>query len=104
MTEGGSGYYYTETLAAFVRKLGSVPRVQNLHGKPTLEHLAWMVEHIASLEVTSIEDAVKAGRWIGWMLLAAEEVHGFWDNAYSRELTRMDVAKGHHLPRANKRV
>ncbi len=99
-----SEYYYTHTLAAFIEKLRSVPRVQNLHGKPTREHLAWMVHQIASLDQYSIEDAIKAGRWIGWMLLAAEEVHHFWDNTHSRELVRKDVSLQYHLPRVNKRA
>ncbi len=104
MSDTRSGYYYTETLAELVARLGSVQRVQNLHGKPTLEHMAWMAQEIASLDTSSLEDAIKAGRWIGWMLLAAEQVHGFWDNTRSRELIRRDVSKQNHLPRFNRRV
>jgi hypothetical protein len=95
--------YYANTLAEFTKKLGVTERIENPAGVPTKEHIAWMVEQIASFDTRSIEDAIKAGRWIGWMLCAAE-MHGFWSNRRSRELIRMDREAGLHRPSLSKTV
>lgn len=103
MAQEAPDYYYSHTLAQFTRKLVSVERIENAAGRPTREHLAWMVQEMCALNRTSISDAVKAGRWIGWMLLAAE-MHGFWSNQRSRDFIRADRAAGFDLPVFNKTV
>jgi len=97
------GYFYANTLAAFVAELREVPRIKSPVGKPTREHLAWMIEQMALLDQTSIHDAQEASRNIGWMLLAAE-MHGFWGSEESRRLISMDVKEGNTVPQINKRV
>lgn len=95
--------YYANTLAEFTKKLGIAERIENPAGIPTKEHIGWMVEQIASLDMLSIDDAVKAGQWIGWMLCAAE-MHGFWSNRRSRELIRIDHELGFDRPSLSKTV
>lgn len=96
-------FYYSNTLAAFTALLEPGSGRENEQGMRTPEHLAWMVTQVAKLDRTSIEDAIKAARWIGWMLCAAEEL-GFWDNARSRALIRKDIAEGYALPSVRTRV
>lgn len=45
----------------------------------------------------SVKDAVKAGRWIGWVL-AYVELMQLWHNNRSRELIRIDQEAGHDVP------
>lgn len=91
-------YYYSITLAELTKKLGQTERIKNPMGKPTREHLAWMVGEVAALSRTSLDDALKAGRWIGWMLLAAE-IMGFWNNDMSRNLILKDREAGNDKPK-----
>lgn len=95
-----TAYYYSCTLAELTKKLGPTERVENPMGKPTREHLAWMVEQVAHLDRSSLDDALKAARWIGWMLLAAEII-GFWSNSQSRALIRLDREAGFDKPTLN---
>ena len=96
------GYYYVHTLAAFTEALGKdVARVEHYAGKPTQEHLAWMVEKIARLDRTSMDDAICAGQMIGKMLLAAE-MYKFWNHTRSRELLGADKHAGFDRPYLNR--
>lgn len=52
------------------------------------DHLLWMC-----LEVETMTNVGKAGRWIGWMLAWAENL-GLWTNERSRQLIRIDVEAG----------
>lgn len=96
-------YYYVNTLAAFATVLKGVQPQEDPEGKPTREHLAWMLVQVGHLDRTSLGDAFKAARWVGWMLLASEQL-GFWDNARSRALIRADVEAGFDKPTFNKKV
>ena len=44
-----------------------------------------------------VQEAAKAGRWLGWMLREAEEL-GLWDNKVSREYVHIDVLEGRDIP------
>lgn len=60
-------------------------------------HLLWMVEEMENWDASTIKQAVKAGRWIGWMYRAMEELN-LWDNNTSRLLSWQDVNDGYSLP------
>lgn len=60
-------------------------------------HLLWMIEEMEDWDITSVKRAAKAGRWIGWMFRAMEELDLF-TNEDSRRLSKEDVDGGYHLP------
>lgn len=64
---------------------------------PSFSYLLWMCQELEKMETGSIENAVKAGRWIGW-ILAHIELEGFWSNAESRDYTREDHLLGLDQP------
>lgn len=66
-------------------------------GPVPLPYLLWMAEEVKNMDTSSLELAVKAGRWIGWILREIE-VQGFWDNNHSRDLTREDKVNGLDRP------
>ena len=75
-----------------------VPRQGNEPGNE-VAHLLWMCTEInQTMSPKKIIDALKAARWVGWMLHECE-VLGFWDNEKSRELARADVEAKNDLPR-----
>ena len=61
------------------------------------EHLFWMISEVSSWDTSSIKHATKAGRWIGWMYRAMEEL-GLLDNEGSRIVAKKDMNAGYHLP------
>ena len=64
-------------------------------------YLAWMCDQIERFETDSLDNALKASRWIGWIMAMMEETFG-WSNVQCREYTRQDVKMGfdnpHQLP------
>ena len=60
-------------------------------------HLLWMVNDMKKWDTNSIKRAAKAGRWIGWMFRALEELD-VWNKGDSRKLSKRDVDEGYHLP------
>lgn len=61
-------------------------------------YLLWMIEKIRSMNRTSLKDALKAARWLGWILAVIERELLFWDNRRSREIVRQDVKEGNDMP------
>lgn len=61
------------------------------------EHVLWMVYEMNEWDCSSIKRATKAGRWIGWMFRAMEELN-IWSNEDSRHCAKSDVELGFHLP------
>lgn len=60
-------------------------------------YLAWMCDQIEGFETDSLDKALKASRWIGWIMAMMEENFG-WSNVQSRECTRQDVKMGFDKP------
>lgn len=48
-------------------------------------------------DVALVQQATKAGRWVGWMLRVMEEAK-VWNNTESRNITRTSVDLGEDLP------
>lgn len=91
--------YYPETISR-VRK--AIPCdgqfIKPVSGKPAAPaYLVWMCDEIEKMSTSSEEDALKAGRWIGW-ILAHMELQGFWENDRSRDYVRIDKANGFDKP------
>ena len=62
-----------------------------------LEYLLWMCEQIEKMDTTSLDYAIKAGKWIGWVYAHAE-LNGLWDNCTTRSLAREDKQSGCDKP------
>ena len=62
------------------------------------QHILWMIGRIRQFDTSSVGDATKAARWIGWMYCVCELVLHLWDNSTSRDIAREDVSQGNHLP------
>jgi len=60
-------------------------------------HLLWMIKEMEGWDITSVKRAAKAGRWIGWMFRAMEELDLF-TNEDSRGLSKEDADSGYNLP------
>jgi hypothetical protein len=57
-------------------------------------HLMWMCNQIEYFDQTG-PHALKAARWIGWMLKFVEDIESLgWTNSISRDLIRRDVEEG----------
>lgn len=56
---------------------------------PPLSHFLWMCNEVEKMDTTSIDLAVKAGRWMGWVF-AYLEMHGILSNAEVRDMVRLD--------------
>ena len=66
--------------------------------KPVLpSYLLWMCEEVRQMDISSLDDATKAARWLGW-INAQVEFHGLWHNNCTRDLVRADKQAGLHLP------
>ena len=61
-------------------------------------YLLWMCDEIEKMDITSIDQAIKAGRWIGW-ISAHVESKGLWKNDKTRDLVREDKENGFDKPR-----
>jgi hypothetical protein len=92
--------YYRITCAAIrghIRKLNPEARpAEDPKARPTLPHMLWMLDQLEHFP-NSVHDAVKAGRWIGWVLDAAERME-WWGNTVSRSLIREDRTEGNDVP------
>jgi hypothetical protein len=53
-------------------------------------YILWMIQHTREMKTTSVKEAVKAGRWIGYIFRWVEEL-GLWNNTRTREIIRIDV-------------
>ena len=96
--------YYQKTITAIRQRIekekpGTRPRFREFldSGPAPLSYLLWMCFQIEVMDTSSDESALKAGRWIGW-ILAHIEIHGLWDNTKSRRLVRSDHKKGFDKP------
>jgi hypothetical protein len=96
--------YYQQTIAAIregVEKLapGTTPTWQHVEPGQIVEpgYLLWMCEGIQMMDTTSLPDAFKAARWIGWTLSHAELL-SLWNNDRSRDLIRSDRSSGLDKP------
>ena len=63
----------------------------------TSSYILWMCDQVEEMDTSSIKHAVKAGRWIGY-ILSQMETRGYWSNSQSRALTREDHLSGLDLP------
>ncbi len=61
-------------------------------------YLLWMIGKMRTFDITSLKDALKAGRWLGWIWGVIEYELKLWNNARSREITRVDVHNGYDEP------
>jgi hypothetical protein len=62
-----------------------------------LPYLLWMCDEVEKMDTCSIDDSVKAGRWMGWVFAHAE-LAGIWDNAKTRDVVRDDRRNGYDKP------
>lgn len=62
-----------------------------------LSYLLWMCDEVQKMSVTSTDESVKAGRWMGWVFAHAE-LFGIWDNTRTRDLVREDRRNGYDKP------
>ncbi|GEM_PF-2074677 len=66
-------------------------------GLVPLSYLLWMCDELQIWDTTSIDSAVKAGRWIGWVL-AHFELHEFMENNETRDMVHEDREQGFDKP------
>lgn len=86
-------HYYPVTLTAVQREL-SCPPVN----EPTrILHLQWMCGQLENMDPFSLSAALKAARWIGWILRDIEAMN-IWPNSVSRDLVRADALGGFDRP------
>lgn len=94
--------YYPHTVSTIrndVMKKHPGSKPLSIHdGGSLVSHVLWMLDAIEQMDTSSIEDAVKAGRWIGWLLRREENDLDSWDNLASRGLIRIDKENGHDVP------
>ena len=62
-----------------------------------LPYLLWMCDEVEKMDTSSVEEAVKAARWMGW-IFAHIELHGIWDNMVTRDHVRTDRRAGLDRP------
>lgn len=60
-------------------------------------YLLWMCDEVQKMDTTSVDEAVKAGRWMGWVF-AHLELRGVWENKSTRDLVREDRRNGYDKP------
>lgn len=82
--------YYAHTIAEVRKALKPSDAVFS-------SHLRWMCDQIEKMDQDSVSEAVKAGRWIGWVL-AHVEMMQLWHNNQSRNLIRIDRQAGRDVP------
>jgi len=88
--------YYQLTIdrirkAVELRRPGTVPAFKELkdHEQPSLAYLLWMCGEVEKMNINSWDEALKAGRWMGWVF-AHIEFLGIWTNKDTREAVRED--------------
>ncbi len=94
--------YYPHALEILEREIlnvfpGAKPN-ENAIDTDMPSYLLWMIEKMKTFDTTSFKDAFKAARWLGWIWRVIESELKLWDNARSRELTRIDVKAGYDMP------
>jgi hypothetical protein len=96
--------YYQGTIAALrdaierIQPGVTAARTELIPGQAAaFGYLLWMCDEIGSMGTKSFDEAVKAGRWIGWVAAHAE-LAGIWTNHETRELIRKDRADGFDKP------
>lgn len=93
--------FYKGTIDAVLKSLGAKGESREYILNPgegvPLPHLRWMCQKVQQMDTTSIEEAIKAASWVGW-ICAHMELRSFWPNSTSRDLIRMDKQSSLHLP------
>jgi hypothetical protein len=56
-----------------------------------------MCNEVEKMDISSVDEAVKAGRWMGW-IFAHIEMAGLWNNKRTRDLVRNDRKLGFDKP------
>lgn len=98
--------YYENSLAAIENDLRALaveleikispiedPNSEDVSG--AVNNLLYMVHRVRSMDTRSLDEAIKAGRWLGWMF---RDIQGLyrrlgkegWDNARARDVARAD--------------
>lgn len=97
--------FYSITVTEIrIRILSDFPSVtprENTDPGFEIANLLWMCEQIESMNQKSIREALKASRWIGWMIRECESL-GFWDAEYTRKLVQSDCEEKNDLPHLHK--
>lgn len=96
--------YYQGTIAALQAAIQEVnPGTQSEYSDlvsckaAPLSYLLWMCDQVQKMDITSVDESAKAGRWMGWVF-AHTELAGIWDNAKTRDLVREDRRNGYDKP------
>lgn len=94
--------YYSHTTEALLTEIknrfpDATPQ-EALNEESIENYLMWMTIEIQRIP-KDIDGALKAARWLGWILRAAETDLKLWDNARSRELVRKDREAGNDRPK-----
>lgn len=93
--------YYRNTLDVVDSAIkGAKPEIQpdekGLENGNIEGYALWMTSQIRAMNCGDIEVAMKAARWIGYVLRIVEE-RGYWGNERSRELLRSDISEKNQL-------
>jgi hypothetical protein len=96
--------YYAGTISALRETIASKhPEVRATFSEiesgsdVPLSYLLWMCDQVLKMDTSSVDEAVKAGRWIGWVFAHVESA-GIWDNRTTRNLVRADRQLGLDKP------
>ena len=97
-----SQYYPTtvmEIRIAIQRKYPvAQPDENGLASNDVPSYILWMINKIGEMDAFSYAGALKAARWLGWVLRVVESDLNLWDNTKSRELVRSDVLADRDKP------
>ncbi len=97
--------YYKNTIMALretvTNKYGSWVKphqsILTYPDKAPLPYILWMCDEVEKMDINNLDDAIKASRWIGW-ILAHAEMHAVWSNEISRNYVRADRNAGFDKP------
>jgi hypothetical protein len=102
--KGGAELYYKKTIAtvrATIARMEPETRAEysELKDKEVApsSYILWMCDEIERMDTSSVDEAIKAGRWIGWVT-AHIELAGVWNNRTTRDLIRSDRRDGYDKP------
>jgi hypothetical protein len=95
--------YYEATRAAIKESLkekyGIIDADENgIVNSNIAGYILWMLDSVERMNVQSLDHALKAARWMGWILRVVEEDLKLWENDKSRDLVREDVGLGNDRP------
>jgi len=62
-----------------------------------ISYVLWMLDKVEKMETSSIDDALKAARWMGWIFREIE-LRGIWTNNQTRNAVRADRLAGLDKP------